>query len=136
MRALAFAAIVILAIGCKRRSEVLPDGAKDVTRRDSALDGARLREYRFAVGANQFVCESRVFDTIEAARAEARKKMAERPQEELKAEGAQFVRSGRSVWTLRNRELHWCMLITKVEDLESALAPVTRSFKKKYQESL
>lgn len=129
------AAAGLLTVACKRKFEIIPEGAKQVSREDKTEADVSLREYKFALGAEIFLCESRDFpDAVKAAEA-ARKAIAERPQEEQKTERAHFALSGRSIWLRAEKQLVWCMLTTSGSDrVGAAMLPVRELFLKKFKE--
>lgn len=138
----------LIAGACQRKLELLPPGAKNITRSDSSEeikseDGiyqVKLREYRFTPAGGKtgqdFVCESREFaDAIYAVKA-ARKSIAERPEEELKSERAHFALSGRSLWLRIDRNLLWCMYSgPQPQNSASPLAALKESFIAKFREA-
>lgn len=145
LRTAVLLAVLLAFAACRKKFELLPEGAKQVTRSDTneAGDGGAvsLREYRFALGdakggTHTFVCESRNFPDAEAAKKAAAKSIAERPQSGAQKTQARFAASGRSVWLWRERELVWCMLTTpRVADIGSVMQPVVAKFRKHYEEA-
>ena len=137
---LAFA--IVLFAACKKKHEILPDDAKQVSRSDKTeTDGVSLREYQFTVkdksGVPQkFVCEAREFSNNESAALAAKKSIAERPQEELKSQSAHFALSGRSVWLRAKEKLVWCMLATgRADELPVAMESIRALFMRHYREA-
>lgn len=128
-------AAVFLAVACKKKFEIIPDGAKQVSREDKTEADASLREYKFTLNNEVFLCESRDFpDSLRATEA-GRKAIPERPQEEQKNEKAHFALSGRSLWLRTDKQLVWCMLTTSGGDrVAAAIAPVRELFLKKFKE--
>lgn len=145
-RAAVLLAVLSLYAACRKKTELLPAGAKQVTRTDSNEAGENgdisLREYRFVLGdakngASSFVCETRNYPDVEAAQKAALKSIAERPQAGGQKAQARFAVSGRSVWLWHGRELMWCMLTTpRVTDLASAMQPVVAKFQKQFEGAL
>lgn len=131
---------------CSKKFEVLPEAAKQVTRSDrsesSETGRVQVREYRFDLAdagkkTQQYLCESRRFDSPGDARIFAKKAIAERPQKQLERENARFAESGRSVWLWLGNEFVWCMLATpSVEDVGAAMAPVVEKFRRQYEAKL
>lgn len=145
LRTAVLLAVLLASAACRKKTELLPDGAKQVTRSDSNETGdsgaVLLREYRFALadaksGTHTFVCESRNFPDVETAQKAAVKAIAERPQSGEQKAQARFAASGRSVWLWRERELVWCMLTNPgVTDVGSAMQPVVARFRRQYEEA-
>ncbi len=139
MRGAAGLIMVLMALGCKRKFEILPADAKQVTRSDkteSAGEGqadVALREYKFTHKDQIFLCESREFENSTAALNAAKKTIAERPQEEQKTDKAHFALSGRSLWLRADKQLVWCMLSSGKGDI-AAMQPVKELFLKKFRE--
>jgi len=134
-----FFAAALLVSGCRRKTELVPDDAKQVIRTDSVEgDGearVKKREYGFHLGGHQFICEARDFETEDAATSAAKISIAERPAERLASESATFAVSGRSVWLKTRREIIWCMLASgKTEEIDRAADPVRKLFKQKFQQ--
>lgn len=130
----------LLVSGCRKKTELVPDDAKQVMRTDSVEgDGearVKKREYGFYLGGHQFICEGREFETEEAAASAAKISIAERPTERLTNESATFAVSGRSVWLKTRRDIIWCMLASgKTDEIERAAEPVRRLFKQKFQQT-
>jgi len=131
IRAAALVVLVLsLGLGCKRRAEILPAGAEDVKRSDAIIDGVNVREYSYQLSGYPVVCEAREYETSDQARAEAKKKIAERPAAESKSENARFASSGRSVWLWAGKNLFWCMVAAANADSTA----LEREFKSKYEE--
>ena len=135
--------ILITLAACKRKLELLPPDAKNIARADSH-EGEKgdviLREYKFtSPGADrkshQFLCESREYDSAEAAARDAKKKIAERPQEKIGKGGGLFALSGNSLWLSREKSLVWCMLAEKSENPAQAIEPVRKLFLARLEES-
>lgn len=133
---------------CQRKLELLPAGARNITRSDSheeieSEDGihqVKLREYRFTIpgakSGQNFVCESREFPHLADAIKAARKSFAERPEEELKSDRAHFALSGRSLWLRIDRSLLWCMYAgPEVQNSPSPLSALKESFLAKFREA-
>jgi hypothetical protein len=145
LRTAVLLAALLASAACRKKFELLPEGAKQVTRSDTNETGdggtVALREYRFALGdaksgTHTFVCESRNFPDAETAKKAAAKSIAERPQSGEQKAQARFASSGRSVWLWRGRELVWCMLTTpRVTDIAIVMQPVVAKFKKQYEEA-
>jgi len=134
-------AAVLMALGCRRKTEILPEGAKQVMRSDSTetTDDMQVkkREYQFFLQGKQFVCEGREFATDEQAARAAKGSIAERPSERLDTEAATYAASGRSVWLKTRRELVWCMLASgksEAANSDAALAVVQAQFKQKFKQ--
>lgn len=138
----------MLTAACYRKLELLPIGAKNITRSDSSEemkseDGVylvKLREYRFALSGEKtgqnFVCESREFADETTAIKAARKSIAERPEEELKSERAHFALSGRSLWLRIERNLLWCMYAgPQLHNSPSPMSALKDSFIAKFREA-
>lgn len=136
----------MVAGACNRKLELLPPGARNITRTDSveelkseeAAQVVKMREYRFASpgskSGNDFVCESREFADAGIALNAAKKSIAERPEEELKSERAHFARSGRSLWLRIDRHLLWCMYTgSQVGQSNTAVSELTESFRAKFR---
>jgi hypothetical protein len=141
-RLMILAAVGLLSAACKKKFEILPDEAKQVSRSDKTETGEEgqgdisLREYKFSLKEQTFLCESRNYPDSATALAAAKKNIAERPQEELKSEKAQFALSGRSVWLRADKQLVWCMLSSgKGENVAMAMQPVRNLFVQKYKEA-
>ena len=140
-RALLFSLLApLLVIGCRKKIEIVPDDAKQVTRTDSTESSGdaqvKKREYQFYLQDKQFVCEGRAFETDEQASQAAKISIAERPAERLTAGSAIYAASSRSVWLKTRRELVWCMLASgKGDEVESSVEPVRRLFKQKFQQN-
>lgn len=142
-RAAVLLVVLLISAACRKKTELLPAGAKQVTRTDSSEAGENgdisLREYRFVLGdakngASSFVCESRNYPDVETAQKAATKSIAERPQAGGQKTQARFAVSGHSVWLWQGRELVWCMLTTpRVTDLSSAMQPVVEKFQKQFE---
>ena len=130
------AGILCFFLSCQRKLELVPAGAKNVSRNDSTTEvttedrtyQVKLREYRFYLpgekSGQDFVCVSREFSDTSAALAAARKSIAERPEEELKSERAHFAQSGRSLWLRIDKGLLWCMYAGT--PAQGSPAPVTQ----------
>ena len=144
-RAAVLLAVLLAMSACRKKTELLPEGAKQVTRVESheaAESGeVALREYRFVLADGKsnmhgFVCETRLFPDAEVAQKAAAKAIAERPQVGEQKPQAKFAASGRSVWLWHRRELAWCMLTSpRVSDLAAAMQPVITKFKKQFDEA-
>ena len=129
---------LLLAAACKKKFELVPEGAKQVSRSDkteSNEDQADvfLREYKFTLANETFLCESREFADAKIAAAAAKKSIAERPEEEQQAPNARFALSGRSVWLYTDKHLVWCML-SSGKSGGAAMTPVKELFLKKFKE--
>jgi hypothetical protein len=139
VRAAAALTLTLLALGCKRKFEILPADAKQVTRSDKTENAGEgeadvaLREYKFTHNNQVFLCESREFISSTAALQAAKKTIAERPQEEQKTDKAHFALSGRSVWLRADKQLVWCMLSSSKGDV-AAMHSVKEVFLKKFRE--
>jgi len=130
----AAALLLIGIVACKKKIELIPDGARQVTRSDESDGDVSLRRYNFSLAGSDFVCESRAFAEAGAAVQAAQKAIAERPQEELKSDQAHFARSGRSLWLRQDRQVVWCMLASgKKEAIDENLKPVRDLFVRRYQ---
>ncbi|AFM12612.1 hypothetical protein [Turneriella parva] len=132
-------AAALIAASCRKKIEILPEEAKQVTRTDSTekVDDMQVkkREYQFYLHGRQFVCEGRTFESEEHASRAAKTSIAERPAERLATETAIYAASGRSVWLKTRRELVWCMLASgKADEIEAALGPLRQLFKQKFQQ--
>lgn|GEM_PF-3183406 len=137
--------LVVAGVACRKKFEVLPEGAKQITRSDTNEAGENgavaLREYRFALAdakgvTHAFACETRSYPDVESAKKAAKKSIAERPQSGEEKALARFAASGRSVWLWHGRELVWCMLTTpRVADVATAMQPVIEIFKKQFEGS-
>jgi hypothetical protein len=127
--------LLITIVACKRKTELIPEGARQVTRTDEREGDVSLRRYNFSLDGADFVCESRTFADAEAALVAAKKSIAERPLEEMKSTDAYFARSGRSLWLRQGRQIVWCMLASgKKEAVDQNLKPVRDLFMRRYQE--
>ncbi len=145
LRTAVLLAVLLTCAACRKKFELLPDGAKQITRTDTheafENDIVPLREYRFVLGGakhstHTFVCETRSFPDMESAQKKAMKVIAERPQSGEQKAQARFAASGRSVWLWHRRELAWCMLTTPhVTDIAAAMQPVVTRFRKQYEEA-
>lgn len=140
--------ILFSIFSCQRKLELLPAGAKNISRSDtneeinteSGTSPVKLREYRFTVAGpkpgQNFVCESREFTAPEYAIKAARKSIAERPEEELKSERAHFALSGRSLWLRIDKSLLWCMYAgPQPQNTPSPVAVLKESFISKFREA-
>jgi len=133
--ALPVLAAVFFTVACKKKFEIIPEGAKQVSREDKAEADVSLREYKFTLNNEIFLCESRDFPEAAKATEAARKAIAERPQEEQKTGNAHFALSGRSIWLRTGKQLVWCMLTTSGgERIGAAMLPVRELFLKKFKE--
>lgn len=129
----------LVTSACRKKLELLPEGAKQVFRTDSTETvgetQVKKREYKFTLAGQVYLCESRTFADSETATAAARASIAERPTEQLTSTNAAFAASGRSVWLKTSDQIVWCMFAGgKANDVEAAMVPLKNLFRLKFQE--
>ncbi len=142
MPARSFIALLLLGVAataCRKKLELVPDNAKDVSRSDSTESvgdtQVKKREYKFTLAGRVYLCESRIFGSSEQATIAGRASIAERPSEQLVSEKSTFAVSGRSVWLKTGDQIVWCMLASgKADELEAAMTPLKSLFRQKFHE--
>lgn len=136
--------LLLLALACSRKAEILPDGAAHVSRSDSLVENGNqpyeLRSYTFQLklpeGEASFVCEAKKFTSEADATAAAEKSIAQRPDEQQKKSSAAYARAGLSQWVLTGKTLTWCMLASTGNTLrEAAQTKLREAFLKKFSEA-
>jgi hypothetical protein len=135
--------LLLLALACSRKAEILPDGATRVSRADSRVENSNqsyeLRSYTFQLklpeGEASFVCEAKKFTTETDALAAAEKNIAQRPDEQQKKSSAIYARAGLSQWLLTGQTLTWCMPSSTGNTVrEAAQTKLREAFLKKFAE--
>jgi hypothetical protein len=135
--------LLLLALACSRKAEILPDDATRVSRADSRVENGNqsyeLRSYTFQLklpeGEASFVCEAKKFTNETDALAAAEKNIAQRPDEQQKKSSAIYARAGLSQWLLTGQTLTWCMLSSTGNTVrEAAQTKLREALLKKFAE--
>jgi hypothetical protein len=135
--------LLLFALACSRKAEILPDGATRISRSDSRVETGKqsyeLRSYTFHLklpeGEASFVCEAKNFTNETDALAAAEKSIAQRPDEQQKKSSAIYARAGLSQWLLAGKTLTWCMLSSTGNAVRGAAQTKLReTFLKKFAE--
>ncbi|MCX7632140.1 MAG: hypothetical protein N2Z22_02265 [Turneriella sp.] len=132
---------MVLGIACRRKAELLPQGAHNVKRSDVVSNnGPTVRRYTFdlslAKGRVNFLCESRIFADSVAARSVAEQSIAQRPDEEQRKASAWYARAGLSQWLWAHEIFTWCMPASGPPALrQEAVLKLRETMLQKFQEA-